>query len=317
MRDVLFMAADDVAARGFTEGDPVVVRSEHGELRARVHVSPLRPGNVQVFFPEGNVLLVGGKRDPESGVPDYNAVVTIEHRVNPEALLEIFDHAFDAQHACAAAVVVERASRANRSQRSVPPRHRRRRGDPADPPRCRHSGAQRRVGVDRARRRRDHGRARPGRRVHELRAQHPVLVDIAVRTRRRGHARRLCRERRDGVRYTAIRGQGAWVDGRELQPSATTALDRSVIAITGLPPRRIRWRQFRALGSSALSLCDVAAGNVDGFLDCLPDQHRPWDYLGGLLVCSRSRRGGRGCARPRPRDRRGRRSPPPGRCRDA
>ena len=88
-----------------------------------------------------------------------------------------------------------------------------------------------------------------------------------------------------GVRYTAIRGQGAWVDGRELQPSATTALDRSVIAITGMPARRIKWRQFRALGSSALSLCDVAAGNIDGFLDCLPDQHRPWDYLGGLLVC--------------------------------
>lgn len=87
------------------------------------------------------------------------------------------------------------------------------------------------------------------------------------------------------VRYTAIRGQGAWVDGTALQPSATTALDRSVIAISGLPARRIPWRQFRALGSSALSLCDVAAGNVDGFLDCLPDQHRPWDYLGGLLIC--------------------------------
>jgi len=88
-----------------------------------------------------------------------------------------------------------------------------------------------------------------------------------------------------GVRYTAIRGQGAWVDGVALAPSATTTLDRSVIAITGLPARRVPWRQFRALGSSALSLCDVAAGNIDGFLDCLPDQHRPWDYLGGLLVC--------------------------------
>jgi myo-inositol-1(or 4)-monophosphatase len=88
-----------------------------------------------------------------------------------------------------------------------------------------------------------------------------------------------------GVRYTAIRGHGAWVDGDTMHPSATTALDRSVIAINGLPARRIPWRQFRALGSSALSLCDVAAGNIDGFLDCLPDQHRPWDYLGGLLIC--------------------------------
>jgi hypothetical protein len=56
------------------------VRSEHGELEARVHVSPLAPGNVQVFYPEGNVLLGAGRRDPESGVPDYNALVTIEPR---------------------------------------------------------------------------------------------------------------------------------------------------------------------------------------------------------------------------------------------
>ena len=36
------------------------------------------PGNVQVFFPEGNVLLLAGRRDPASGVPDYNAIVTVE-----------------------------------------------------------------------------------------------------------------------------------------------------------------------------------------------------------------------------------------------
>ncbi len=45
------------------------------------------------------------------------------------------------------------------------------------------------------------------------------------------------------------------------------------------------WRQFRALGSAALALCDVAAGHLDGYLDGHPDQHAPWDYLGGLLVC--------------------------------
>jgi hypothetical protein len=43
-----------------------------------LHESPLRPGNVQVFFPEGNVLLRAGRRDATSGVPDYNAVVTVE-----------------------------------------------------------------------------------------------------------------------------------------------------------------------------------------------------------------------------------------------
>ncbi len=40
------------------------------------------------------------------------------------------------------------------------------------------------------------------------------------------------------------------------------------------------------MGSAALSLCDVASGRLDGMLDALPDRHGPWDYLGGLLVCT-------------------------------
>jgi myo-inositol-1(or 4)-monophosphatase len=47
----------------------------------------------------------------------------------------------------------------------------------------------------------------------------------------------------------------------------------------------LAWRQFRALGSAALALCDVAAGHLDAYLDGHPDQHAPWDYLGALLVC--------------------------------
>jgi fructose-1,6-bisphosphatase/inositol monophosphatase family enzyme len=33
-------------------------------------------------------------------------------------------------------------------------------------------------------------------------------------------------------------------------------------------------------------LCDVASGRLDGMLDALPDRHGPWDYLGGLLICT-------------------------------
>jgi predicted molibdopterin-dependent oxidoreductase YjgC len=78
MRDALFMAPSDIAALGLSDGDHVVVRSDAGEMPARLHASDLRPGNVQVFFPEGNVLLRGNRRDPASGVPDYNAIVTVE-----------------------------------------------------------------------------------------------------------------------------------------------------------------------------------------------------------------------------------------------
>jgi fructose-1,6-bisphosphatase/inositol monophosphatase family enzyme len=88
-----------------------------------------------------------------------------------------------------------------------------------------------------------------------------------------------------GERFTASRGEGAWVDGLPIQPSSTTRIEDSVIAISGMPKRVLPWKQFRALGSVALTLCDVAAGRVDGYLDAHADMHAPWDYLGGLLVC--------------------------------
>ena len=79
-RDALFISEPDAASLGLRQDAPVVVRSDHGELRARIHLAPLTPGNVQVFFPEGNVLLPAGRRDAVSGVPDYNALVTVEPR---------------------------------------------------------------------------------------------------------------------------------------------------------------------------------------------------------------------------------------------
>lgn len=76
-RDALFMSGDDAAAAGLRDGDPVTVRSETARVPARVHVAPVRSGTVQMFFPECNPLLRAGVRDPESGVPDYNAIVEI------------------------------------------------------------------------------------------------------------------------------------------------------------------------------------------------------------------------------------------------
>jgi predicted molibdopterin-dependent oxidoreductase YjgC len=77
-RDALFISADDARVLGVFDGQAVVVRAESGAtLRARTHVAPIRPGNVQMFWPEGNALIAAGRRDPVSGVPDYNAVVEI------------------------------------------------------------------------------------------------------------------------------------------------------------------------------------------------------------------------------------------------
>jgi myo-inositol-1(or 4)-monophosphatase len=88
-----------------------------------------------------------------------------------------------------------------------------------------------------------------------------------------------------GATFTAIRGGGAWLDDEPLQASSTTEIERAVVALVEVPERALAWRQCRALGSSALALCDVAAGNLDGFLDTTDSAHCPWDYLGALLVC--------------------------------
>jgi len=87
-----------------------------------------------------------------------------------------------------------------------------------------------------------------------------------------------------GSRTTAVRGGGAFRDGARLRPSVVTRLDQSVVAFGGWPPRPVRTKQSRMLGSIALELCDVAAGGLDGYLD--GGLHvAPWDYLGGYLVC--------------------------------
>ncbi len=86
-----------------------------------------------------------------------------------------------------------------------------------------------------------------------------------------------------GERMTAIRGEGARCDGEPIAPAPTTSVDRSVIAFDSLPSRHWGWRQARILGSAALSLCDVGAGRLDAWVED-HDVVAPWDYLGGMLV---------------------------------
>jgi molybdopterin-dependent oxidoreductase alpha subunit len=77
-RDAVFMAQADADRLGLREGSKVVLRNEHGEMHGKVLVSRIRPGNLQVFWPEGNLLLAPGVQDPKARIPDYNAVVKVE-----------------------------------------------------------------------------------------------------------------------------------------------------------------------------------------------------------------------------------------------
>jgi myo-inositol-1(or 4)-monophosphatase len=95
-------------------------------------------------------------------------------------------------------------------------------------------------------------------------------------------------------RFAAIRGEGAWRGrgraagpaGSRLAPSACTAPGAAIVGISGRPDGDYGWAQFRALGASALDLCLVASGTLDGFVDMSPDAHGVWDYLGAALICA-------------------------------
>ncbi|MBC7645510.1 MAG: FdhF/YdeP family oxidoreductase [Pseudopedobacter sp.] len=80
-RDSVMMSESDAQAQGLQNGDRVQLESAKGKLAGRVFIAPLKPGNLEVHWPEGNVLLDYGRRSSESGVPDYNATVRLEKLV--------------------------------------------------------------------------------------------------------------------------------------------------------------------------------------------------------------------------------------------
>lgn len=91
-----------------------------------------------------------------------------------------------------------------------------------------------------------------------------------------------------GVRYSAVRGSGAWRDGIRLATSECEALDQAIVAISGYPRARMNWSQFRAFGAAALDLCAVADGTIDAYAVVGYSSLGSWDYLGGMLVCTES-----------------------------
>jgi fructose-1,6-bisphosphatase/inositol monophosphatase family enzyme len=91
-----------------------------------------------------------------------------------------------------------------------------------------------------------------------------------------------------GTRYQAVRGGGATRDGLPIAPSSVTTLPEALLVLNGYSPSRLHWRQYRSLGATALDLCSVADGRVDGTIDWADSALGPWDYLGAMLVLSES-----------------------------
>jgi len=98
-----------------------------------------------------------------------------------------------------------------------------------------------------------------------------------------------------GELFTATKGQGALLNNRPIQVSATAKVAESLL-VTGFPYNLhdgiaglmqkfqnclCACQGVRRLGSAALDLCFVACGRFDGFWE---ENLRPWDTAAGVLI---------------------------------
>lgn len=95
--------------------------------------------------------------------------------------------------------------------------------------------------------------------------------------------------------YTATKGQGAFLNGKEIRVSAKNDLEHSVLG-TGFPYDKDvnpdnnsanlaailpHIRGIRRMGSAAYDLCCTAAGWLDGYWEL---SLQPWDMCAGALI---------------------------------
>ncbi|NEQ87701.1 MAG: formate dehydrogenase, partial [Moorea sp. SIO2I5] len=77
-RKAVLMSRVDAKKLRLNHGDAIILRNQQGQFQGHIHIAPITPGNLQVHWPEGNVLLDKGKRSPEVDIPDYNALVRLQ-----------------------------------------------------------------------------------------------------------------------------------------------------------------------------------------------------------------------------------------------
>ena len=76
-RDTIFISPEDAERLGLADGERVLIRSETGEMIGIMKLAPVKPGTLQAYWPEANVL-ISRRTDPVSGEPDYNVEVRIQ-----------------------------------------------------------------------------------------------------------------------------------------------------------------------------------------------------------------------------------------------
>jgi molybdopterin-dependent oxidoreductase alpha subunit len=82
-RDDILISALDLQRLRLNEGMTVQLRSVSGTFCGKLKAASIKPGNLEVHWPEGNALLSGSAIDPDSMEPDFNAFVIIEAGFEP------------------------------------------------------------------------------------------------------------------------------------------------------------------------------------------------------------------------------------------
>ncbi len=77
-RDDILISGHDLARLGLADGAAATLHAAGGSYQGRLRAAPITPGNLEVHWPEGNMLLSASAIDHASMEPDYNAVVTLD-----------------------------------------------------------------------------------------------------------------------------------------------------------------------------------------------------------------------------------------------
>ncbi|MCZ8513549.1 FdhF/YdeP family oxidoreductase [Paenibacillus filicis] len=74
----ILLHTDDAASLGIGEGEAVVAYNRYGTFQGRAKIAEVKQGNLEVHWPEGNVLIPKGVYEAQAGIPEYNAAVILE-----------------------------------------------------------------------------------------------------------------------------------------------------------------------------------------------------------------------------------------------
>jgi molybdopterin-dependent oxidoreductase alpha subunit len=77
-RDDILVSREDAERLDIRERELIRLTSSTGSFVGRAKIQPIKPGNLEVHWPEGNCLLSREEIDLSSREPDYNAIVTVE-----------------------------------------------------------------------------------------------------------------------------------------------------------------------------------------------------------------------------------------------